>query len=97
MKKKVIDFNKMSIDEDSMNEMFDKHRVKILTKFINKNYAKNETFKKKAGNELTLSIYEEIITGLDKEFKILRDDSEDKNINELIRKKTWELVQSIYK
>ncbi|NIQ15013.1 MAG: hypothetical protein GTO02_11670, partial [Candidatus Dadabacteria bacterium] len=48
-------------------------------------------------NELTLSIYEEIITGLDKEFKILRDDSEDKNINELIRKKTWELVQSIYK
>lgn len=94
-KNKKIKLSDLS-KEERMN-LVDKHRVKVLAKYINKHYLNNKKFLKKAGNELELIIHYELLKGLDAEFAILRDDPDDPLILELIREKTHEIIKEIYK
>lgn len=85
------------LSQKERNDLIGKHRVNVLSKYINKNYLNNDRFKSKATKELDLIINTEILKGLDEEFSVLRDDPNDPLIKELINKKTEEIIKEIYK
>jgi hypothetical protein len=85
------------LSQEERNKLFNKHRVKVLAKYINKNYLNDNKFKYRATSELELIINDEIIKGLDEEFSILRDNPNDPLIDILIRDKTQEIIREIYK
>ncbi len=95
MSEKRIKLSKLSLEE--IDDIMNKHRVRILAKYINENYLNNEKFKYKATNELELVINNELIKGLDKEFCVIEDDPNDPLIKELINQKTLEIIKEIYK
>jgi len=95
MSKRRIKLSELSQEERS--NLFNKHRVKVLTKYVNKNYLNDERFRYKATKELELVINDELMRGLDEEFCILRDDPNDPLIEEMIREKTQEIIKEIYK
>jgi hypothetical protein len=85
------------LTQEQRNNLFNKHRIKVLAKYINRNYLNDDRFKYKATSELELVINNEIIKGLDEEFCILTDDPNDPLIKELVRDKTEEIIKEIYK
>lgn len=95
MPRKRIKLSKLSLEE--IDNLMNKHRVRILSKFINENYLNNDKFKYKATNELELVINNELIKGLDEEFCVIEDDPNDPLIKELINQKTLEIIKEIYK
>lgn len=95
MKKKTFKTGELT-DEDFDN-MVNKHRVKHLVKFINKNYLRNKDFKDIARDNLHIVVSEELLRGLDEEYSILRDDPNDPHILKLVNDKTVEIIKQIYK
>jgi len=87
---------KFNIDELSRKDkerLLSKHRIRVLAKYIERNYIQNEVWGDRAGKNLTLIIHMEIIRGLNDEFEFLRDDPMDPLIVDLIDKKTKKIVK----
>ena len=95
MSKRRLKLSELSKDE--RKTLVNNHRIKVLAKYINKNYLNDNKFKHKATNELELIISDGLLKGLDNEFDILTDDPNDPLIKELIRDKTEEIIKEIYK
>lgn len=95
MKKRKIKITDLT-DEQRL-ELLSKRRIKVLSKYINKHYLKNEKWMKLVGTSLSAIIKYEIVKGLDEEFDILRDDPDDPLILELVEEKTQLIIQELYK
>jgi hypothetical protein len=86
-------FKISDINDEDRARILSKHRIRVLAKYINKNYLNNEKWTDRAGKNLTIIIHMEIMRGLHDEFEILRDDPMDPLIIDLIDKKTKEIIK----
>lgn len=86
-------FRAGSLTDKEKEDLLSKHRIKVLAKYIKKNYLNNEVWSDRAGKNLTLIIHMEIIRGLNDEFEFLRDDPMDPLIVELIDEKTQKIIE----
>lgn len=90
-------FKLSDLTDEQRLELLSKTRIRALSRYINKNYLKNEKWLVMVGTSLNVIIKYEIIKGLDEEFDILRDDPDDPLIIDLIDEKTELIIKELYK
>jgi hypothetical protein len=93
MKNKRFKINELS--QAQKEQLLSKHRIKVLAKYIEKNYLDNKIWNDRAGKNLRLIIHMEIIRGLNDEFDILRDDPMDPLIVDVIDEKTKKIIEEL--
>lgn len=95
MAKKIFDKNyKYSYDE--LEAMFNKQRVKVLAKYVDKHFTSNPEFIEKIEWFMDGNIKNEILDGLDKEFDILKDDPNDVYIKNMLDEKVQKFIEELY-
>jgi len=94
-KKRIFDKNVKYTDEE-LETMFNKQRVKVLSKYIDKHFTSNPDFKDKVEFFMSGNIKNEIVTALDQEFSILRDDPNDIDIEKMLNDKLEKFIQELY-
>lgn len=82
--------------QEEVEEIFNKQRVRILSKYVDKHYILNPEFIIKIENFMDGNIKSEIFEGLDNEFNILRDDPNDENITKMIDDKVEKFIADLY-
>lgn len=81
---------------EELEAMFNKQRIKILAKYVEKHFTENPDFIDKIEWFMNGNIKIEIIQALDKEFNILRDDPDDKHIEKMLNDKVEKFIQELY-
>lgn len=94
-KKRIFDKDTKYTHEE-LEAMFNKQRVRVLGKYVDKNFTSNPDFIDKIEWFMNGNIKVEIIEALDKEFSILRDDPNDKGIEKMIDEKVEKFIQELY-
>jgi len=95
MKKKTFDKNNRPSDEE-LEAMFNKQRVKVLAKYVDKHFTSNTDFIDKLEWFMGGNIKIEIIKALDAEFDILRDDPDDTHIEKMLNDKVEKFIAELY-
>ena len=90
-------FKISELTDEQRLELLSKTRIRVLSKYINKHYLKNDKWMDKIGASLNGIIRYEIIRGLDEEFDILRDDPDDPLIIQLVNDKTELIICELFK
>jgi len=76
--------------------MFNKQRVRVLSKYVDKNFTSNPDFIDKIEWFMNGNIKNDIIEALDKEFDILKDDPDDVHIAKMLDEKVEKFIQELY-
>lgn len=93
---KKEEFKPGKYTQEELEKILNRQRVRVLSKFVDKNYTDNPDYIDKIEWFMNGNIREEIIAGLDDEFKILRDDPDDKDIANMIDEKVIKFINKLY-
>jgi len=95
MAKKTFDKNNKYTHEQ-LEAMFNKQRVKVLAKYVDKHFTSNPEFIDKIEWFMNGNIKNEILEGLDMEFDILKDDPNDVYIENMLDGKVQKFIEELY-
>jgi len=96
MKNKNFLGDKNKLDKD-IEVFIRNHRMRVLSKFIDKNFTNNEEFQNTVKRIMRGTIRVQIVDALDKEFSILRDDADDNDIEKLVNDKIENFIKDLYR
>ena len=95
-KRDIYENGKRKYSYEELEAMFNKQRVKVLAKYVDKHFTSNPEFIDKIEWFMNGNIKNEIIEALDKEFDILRDDPNDVLIEKMLNEKVEKFIQELY-
>lgn len=84
------------MSEKEILDLFNQHRMKLLSKFIDRKFINNEDFLENMRKLMDGSMRHQIFQALDQEYQILRDDANDENIIKLVEAKVSEIIEKLY-
>ncbi len=93
MKKKIFLGEKGKLDSD-IYEFMQKHRLRVLSKFIDNNFVDAEDFRTTIIRVMTATIKVQIMDALDKEYNI--KDIGDGAINKLVSNKIETIIKKVW-
>ena len=92
----IYEDGKRKYTDEELETLFNKQRVKVLAKYVEKHFTSNPDFVDKLEWFMDGNIKAEIISALDREFDILRDDPDDVLIEKMLNKKVEKFIQELY-
>jgi len=91
-----MDINGEKYNRSDWEDKLSRHRVNILSKFVDRNFIYNPAYRKKVESFMVGNIKAEIMEALDVEYSVLKDDPNDEYILSMVNEKVENFIQKLY-